>query len=51
VPGSTGLRNDLAEVLLREGHPAEAAEQYRQALALDPNNQTARKGREAAEGR
>jgi Flp pilus assembly protein TadD len=51
VPDLAGLRNDLAEVLMREGRNSEAAEQYRRALALDPNNETARKGLEAVEGR
>jgi tetratricopeptide (TPR) repeat protein len=51
VPGLAGLRNDLAEVLMREGRNSEAAEQYRQALAIDPDNQTARKGLEAVGGR
>jgi len=51
VPGLAGLRNDLAEVLMREGRNSEAAEQYRQALAIDPDDQTARKGLEAVGGR
>jgi tetratricopeptide (TPR) repeat protein/mono/diheme cytochrome c family protein len=51
VPRSAGLRNDFAEVLRREGHTTEAAEQYRQALTLDPNNQIARQGLEALHGR
>ncbi|MGP8247575.1 MAG: tetratricopeptide repeat protein [Bryobacteraceae bacterium] len=51
VPGSAELHNDLAQVMLRESHGAEAAAEFRQALALDPNNQTARQGLEGLGGR
>ena len=50
VPNRAALHDDLAEVLVHEGHTAEAANQYHQALALDPDDQTARQALAAVEG-
>jgi tetratricopeptide (TPR) repeat protein len=42
VPNDAALRLDFGDVLLRRGKRAEAIQQYKKALAIDPSNEAAK---------
>jgi len=50
APQDGSLHNDFGEMLLRANQPAEALEQFRKALEIDPANQAARGNRDAMLG-
>ena len=47
-PADAQVRCDFGELLLQAGKPADALEQFNQALAIDPSHQAARTDRDLA---